>query len=328
MTQLKPVLDPITQGFLKYLETSGRPQVHQVTVAEAREMYIKGQMLAKVVKQPAQIKDLTIQPGAGGKLKLRIFRPEAHSGRLPVVMYFHGGGWVLGDADTYDYYMRELTNGCGAAVVFVEYSRSPEARYPVAVEECYAATRWVAEHGDEINLDSSQLAVAGDSAGGNLATVVCLLAGQRRELEIAGQALIYPATGHVFDATSFRDFATGYYLTRETSQWFWKHYTGGAAVEHEPTACPLAATHDQLKNMPPALVITGECDVLRDEGEAYARKLTEAGVQVTCTRYLGAIHGFVGINALAGSSAARAARAQVNAMLRETLAKPTAKVLA
>ena len=325
--QPKPVLDPITQSFLKYLESSGRPQVHQVTVAEAREMYIKGQMLVKVVKQPAQIEDHTI-PAGGGKLKLRIFRPNGSAGRLPVVMYFHGGGWALGDADTYDYSMRELTNGCGAAVVFVEYSRSPEVRYPVALEECYAATRWVAEHGGEINLESSQLAVAGDSAGGNMATAVCLLASQRGGPEIAGQVLIYPATGHVFDAISFRDFGSGYFLTRENSQWFWKHYTGGAAVEDEPTACPLVATLDQLKNMPPALVITGECDVLRDEGEAYARKLTEAGVQVTCTRYLGAIHGFVGINALADSPAARAARAQVNAMLRESLARRAAKVFA
>jgi acetyl esterase/lipase len=325
---LRPVLDPMTLGFLEYLERSGRPQVHQVPVAEAREMYSKGQMIAQVVKQPARTEDHVIPAGPGGKLKLRIFRPQGSSGRLPVVMYFHGGGWVLGDADTYDYYMRELTNGCGAAVVFVEYSRSPEVRYPVALEECYAATQWVAEHGSEMNLDCSQVAVAGDSAGGNMATVVCLLASQRSGPEIAGQVLIYPATGHVFDAASFRDFATGYFLTRENSQWFWAQYTGGAAVEHEPTACPLVATLDQLRDMPPALVITGECDVLRDEGEAYARKLTQAGVQVTCTRYLGAIHGFVGINALADSPAARTARAQVNAMLRETLARPTASVFA
>jgi acetyl esterase len=153
-----------------------------------------------------------------------------------------------------------------------------------------------------------------------MATVVCLLAGQRGGPEIAAQALVYPATGHVFNAESFRDFATGYFLTRETSQWFWQQYTGGAAVEHEPTACPLVATIEQLKAMPPALVITGECDVLRDEGEEYARKLMQAGVPVTCTRYLGAIHGFVGINALADSPPSRAARAQVSAMLLEALA--------
>jgi acetyl esterase len=324
----KPVLDPKTQWFLDFLVSSGRPQVNQVPVAEAREMYVRGQNLVPLVKKAAQIEDRTIPLSSGGNLKLRIFRPEGSSGPLPVVMYFHGGGWVLGDSDTYDYYMRELTNGSGAAVVFVEYSRSPEARYPVALEECFAATKWVAGHESELNVNSSQMAVAGDSAGGNMAAVVCLLTKQRGGPEIAAQVLIYPATGHVFDSISFHDFAAGYFLTRETSQWFWQQYTGGAAVEHEPTACPLQATLDQLKGLPPALVITGECDVLRDEGEAYARKLIQAGVTVTCTRYLGAIHGFMGINALADSPPTKAARAQVHAMLREALSKQIAGALA
>jgi acetyl esterase len=314
------VLDPKTQWFLNFLESTGRPQVSAVPVAEAREMYVKGQAMVPLIKQPAQIEDRMISAGPGGSVKLRIFRPEGSAGRLPVVMYFHGGGWVLGDADTFDYVMRELTNGSGAAVVFVEYSRSPEARYPIALEECYAATKWVAEHGGELGLNGAQIAVAGDSAGGNLAAAVCLLAGQRGGPEIAAQVLIYPATGSDFNSSSFQEFATGYFLTKENSQWFWQQYTGGRAIEHEPTACPLQAGIDQLKNMPPALVITGECDVLRDEGEAYARKLTQAGVVVTATRYLGAIHGFMGINALADTPAARAATAQVSAMLRQALA--------
>ncbi|HKR97307.1 MAG TPA: alpha/beta hydrolase [Candidatus Angelobacter sp.] len=321
----KVVLDPKTQWFLDFLVSSGRPQVNQVSVAEAREMYVKGQNLMPLVKKPAQVEDRTVPAGSGGNVKLRIFRPEESSGPLPVVMYFHGGGWVLGDADTYDYYMRELTNGTDAAVVFVEYSRSPEARYPVALEECFAATKWIAAHGNELNLNSSQIAVAGDSAGGNMAAVVCLLAKERSGPQIAAQVLIYPATGHVFNSTSFQEFATGYFLTRETSQWFWQQYTGGATVEHEPTACPLEATLEQLKGLPPALVITGECDVLRDEGEAYARKLMQAGVQVTCTRYMGAIHGFMGINALADTPPTKAARAQVHAMLREALATKTSE---
>lgn len=322
------VLDPKTQWFLKFLESMGRPQIFDVPLEEARAMYVKSQALAPVIKQPALIEDRSIPAGTGGDLKLRIFRPEGSTNRLPVVMYFHGGGWVLGEADTYDYFMRELTNGSGAAVIFVEYSRSPEARYPVALEECYAATKWVAEHGGSLNLDSAQIAVAGDSAGGNMATAVCLLSAQRGGPEIAAQVLIYPATGHDFNSFSFQEFATGYFLTKETSQWFWKQYTGGAAIEHEPTACPLQATVDQLNNMPPALVITGECDVLRDEGEAYARKLTQAGVPVTCTRYLGAIHGFMGINALADTPPTRTAWAQVNQMLRETLANKAREMAA
>ena len=175
-------------------------------------------------------------------VKLRIFIPETtrpEGSRLPVVMYFHGGGWVLGDADTFDYFMRELTNGTGAAVVFVEYSRSPEARYPVALEECYAATRWVAEHGSELGLNT-QIAVAGDSAGGNLATAVCLLAGQRGGPDIAAQVLIYPATGSDYDSSSFQEFATGYFLTKENSQWFWKQYTGGEKTRSIHTSALMA----------------------------------------------------------------------------------------
>ena len=322
------VLDPKTQWLLKFLESMGRPQIFEVPVEEAREMYVKSQALAPVIKQPALIEDRTIPAGPSGNLKLRIFRPEGSASRLPVVMYFHGGGWVLGDADTYDHFMRELTNGSAAAVVFVEYSRSPEARYPVALEECYAATKWVAEHGGSFNLNSAQIAVAGDSAGGNMATAVCLLATQRGGPEIAAQVLIYPATGHDFDSSSFQEFATGYFLTKETSQWFWKQYTGGAAIEQEPTACPLRATVDQLNDLPPALIITGECDVLRDEGEAYARKLMQAGVPVTCTRYLGAIHGFMGINALADTPPTRTAWAQVNQMPREALANKASEMAA
>ena len=313
------VLDSKTQWFLKFLESTGRPQVSQVPVDEARAMYAKGQAMVPVVKRPAQIEDRTIPVGAKNNLKLRIFRPQGSSGRLPVVVYFHGGGWVLGDADTYDYFMRELVHGTGAAIVFVEYSRAPEAQYPIALEECYAAARWIAEHGSELNLLTSHMAVAGDSAGGNLATAVCLLAAQRGGPAIAAQALMYPATGSDFESPSFQQFATGYFLTKETSQWFWKQYTGGKPIEHEPTACPLQAKLEQIKELPPALIITGECDVLCDEGEAYARKLTQAGVPVTCTRYLGAIHGFMGINALADTPAARAATAQVNAMLRVAL---------
>jgi acetyl esterase len=328
MTDLsKPILDPKTQWFLKFLDSMQRPQIFEVPVADARDMYVKGQALVPLIKQPVLIEDRTISAGEGS-VKLRIFRPEGSTGRLPVVMYFHGGGWVLGDADTFDYFMRELTNGAGAAVVFVEYSRSPEARYPVALEECYAATKWVAKHGSELGLNASQIAVAGDSAGGNLATVVCLLAAQRGGPDIAAQVLIYPTTGSDFNSPSFQEFATGYFLTRETSQWFWKQYAGGQAIEHEPTACPLQATVDQLKDLPPALIITGECDVLRDEGEAYARKLTEAGVPVACTRYLGAIHGFIGINALADTPVARAATAQVKAMLREAFATKATEMAA
>jgi len=321
-----PVLDPRTQWFLNFLVEMKRPQVFEVPVEEARMMYVKGQELFAPVKLPAQIEDRTLPVGPKGDVRIRIMRPEGSSTPLPVVMYFHGGGWVLGDAATYDAFMRRLVHGTGAAVVFVEYRRSPEEHYPVPLEECYAATKWVAEHGAELGLAPSRLAVAGDSAGGNMATAVCLLAKERGGPRIAAQALIFPPTGPGYETESLREFGQGYFLTAETSRWFWRQYAPDRLADKEPTACPMLATLDQLKDLPPALIMTAECDILRDEGEAYARKLMQAGVTVTCTRYLGAIHGFMGANALIETPATRAATAQMSAMLKEALAEKAASV--
>lgn len=326
MSENTPVLDPRTQWFLNFLVQAKRPQVFEVSVAEAREMYVKGQELFPVTTLPASIEDRTIATGPKGSLRLRIFRPEGSGPGLPIIMYFHGGGWVLGSAETYNRFMRDLTNGAGAAVVFVEYSLSPEERYPVALEECYAATKWIAEHGKELGLDATRVAVSGDSAGGNLATVVCMLAKQRGGPRISAQALIYPATDSSFSTPSFHQFGAGYFLTAEASRWFWNQYAPDRSVDKEPTAAPLYASLDQLKDLPPALIITAECDILRDEGELYARKLMQAGVPVTCTRYLGAIHGFMGANALAEAPATRAATAQINTMLRDALAQKASTV--
>jgi len=211
-------------------------------------------------------------------------------------------------------------NGANAAVVFPEYTRAPDAHYPVANEEAYAATKWVEEHGSEIGVDAARIAVAGESAGGNMATVVCMMAKQRGGPKILAQVLFYPSAGGTPDFASRRQFAEGYYLTAETGRWFWRHYCGNAPIHTEPTACPLEASLDQLKGLPPALVITAECDILRDEGEAYARKLLQAGVPVTCTRYLGTLHGFNVANALSTSSASRTSLEQTCAMLREVFA--------
>lgn len=316
----RPVLDPRTQWFLQFLKDLNRPQVWEVTVDQARAMQVKGQELFPVTKQPAQFEDRTIPVGPRGNVQIRIVRPEGSTGSLPVVMYFHGGGWVLGDASTYDRFLRDITNATGAAVVFVEYRRSPEERFPIPLEECYAATKWVAEHGSEINVDGTRITVAGDSAGGNMATVVCHLAEQRGGPRILGQALLYPATANpAYKSQSCRDFGQGYYLTEEAMNWFWRQYVPDAATDTNPVAVPLFASADQLKDLPPALIITAECDVLRDEGEAYARKLSQAGVPATCTRYLGSIHGFMGANALAETPAAKAATAQMNAFLKDAL---------
>jgi acetyl esterase len=235
-------------------------------------------------------------------------------------MYFHGGGWVLGDKEAYDRVLREIANGADAAVVFVNFTRSPEARYPVAVEEVYAATEWIAKNGWSLNLDGSRLAVVGDSAGGNLATVTALLAKERGGPAIACQVLLYPTTDSGLDTDSYYQFADGHFLTRKTMEWFWNHYAPDVSVRTEPTASPLRASLEQMSGLPPALVITAEFDVLRDEGEAYARKLTAAGVRVTAVRYLGTIHAFTVLNVLADTSAARGAIAQVNNELRRVFA--------
>ncbi len=258
--------------------------------------------------------------GPTGQVPVRIVRPAGVGGTLPVILYVHGAGWVFGDAHTHDRLVRELAVGAGAAVVFPEYDRSPEARYPVAVEQSYAAAQWVVAHGAEKGLDGSRLAVAGDSVGGNMAAALTLLAKERGDVRFAAQVLFYPVTDASFDTGSYHQFAEGYFLRRDAMQWFWDQYTTDPAQRAEITASPLRASLDQLAGLPPALVITAEADVLRDEGEAYANKLRAAGVPVTAVRYQGIIHDFVMLNALRETAAADAAIAQASAVLRAALA--------
>lgn len=316
----QPLLDRESQALLKWVKDSGRPEMHTLSVSEARALFARGQAAVAVKMLPADVESRMIPVGSDGTLEIRIVRPVGAKTPLPVVMYFHGGGWVLGNFETHERVVRDIVNGANVAAVVPEYTCAPDAHYPVLNEQAYAATKWVAEHGREIGLDAERIAVAGESAGGNMATVVTMLAKQRGGPKLAAQVLFYPSTGGSSDLPSKIQFAEGYYLTAATGRWFWQHYSGGAPIHTEPTACPLCATPEQLKGLPPALIITAECDVLRDEGEAYARKLLQAGVEVTCTRYLGTLHGFNVANALAGSSASRASIAQTCAMLREHLA--------
>lgn len=315
-----PVLYPAVQDFLNELAAQGGPPLYELSPTDAREV-LRGLQAGNVPKMPAEIEDRRLPVGPKGQVSIRIVRPRDVTETLPAIMYFHGGGWVLGDQDTHDRLLREIANGAGAAVVFVNYTPSPEAQYPVPIEEAYAATRWVAENGREINVDGSRLAVVGDSVGGNMATVVALLAKERGGPSIRLQVLFYPVTEAGFDTPSYDQFAEGHFLTREAMKWFWDQYAPDPAVRSEPTASPLYASVDQLQGLPSTLLITDECDVLRDEGEAYARKLVEAGVNVTATRYLGITHDFVMLNALADTPAARGAIAQANEMLRKSLAE-------
>lgn len=309
------VLYPAVQGFLNNLAGQGGPPLHELSPQEAREV-LRGLQAVKVGRSPADIEDRLVPIGSQGKLSIRIVRPRAIWQTLPTILYFHGGGWVMGDQDTHDRLIRAIANGAGAAVVFVNYTPSPEAQYPVPIEEAYAATQWVAEHGREINVDASRLAVAGDSVGGNMAAAVTLLAKERGRPAIDLQVLFYPVMEAGFDTPSYDQFPEGYFLTREAMKWFWDQYAPDPAVRSEPTASPLRASVDQLRGLPPALIITAEFDVLRDEGEAYARKLIEAGVNVTALRCLGVIHDFVMLHALAGTPATRAALAHANGMLK------------
>lgn len=314
-------LDPTTAAFLERLAAQGGPPLYTLSPTEARNVLLNVQRVP-VKLSPADIEDRTISGGPTGSIALRIVRPQGVSGALPVVMHFHGGGWVMGDKTTHDRLTREIANGAQAAVVFVDYERSPEARYPVALEQCYAATVWAASQGAALNLDGSRLALFGDSVGGNMVAGCALLLKQRGGPQIKLQVMCYPVTDANFDTPSYRQFGGGdYWLSRDAMRWFWDSYAPDVSVRSQPTVCPLRAVTEQLRGQPPALVITDENDVLRDEGEAYAHQLMAAGVRVTATRYLGTIHDFVLLNPITESPAVRGAIAQASLALRQALAR-------
>ena len=316
-----------TKLFLEKIQQSGGPPIYTLTPTEARKILsgLQASSLEKVPpadNPPAEIENKTIPGGPNGEISIQIVKPQGSDNKtLPVVMYFHGGGWVLGGFDTHERLLRELANGADAAIVFVNYTLSPEAKYPQSLEEAYAATKWIAENGQSLNLNSSRLAVAGDSVGGNMATVVALLAQERGGPHITFQLLLYPVTDTNFDTPSYLKYQEGYWLAREGMKWFWDNYLSNDTNRKEPTVSPLQASIDQLSKLPPALIIVGENDVLRDEGEAYAHKLMQAGVPTTATRYLGTIHDFVMLNPITDTPAARGAIDQASHTLKEVLSK-------
>jgi acetyl esterase len=321
MNQTIELLEPKTRAFVEKINKQGGTPIYKLSPKDAREVLDDLQAATEVAKLPADIDDLNIPVGPEGQISIRIIRPKGNKEILPVVMYFHGGGWVLGDKDTHDRLVREIANGANAAVVFVNFTPSPEVKYPVPIEEAYAATKYIAEHGNNFSLDTSRLAVAGDSVGGNMAAAVILLAKERGGPRIDYQVLFYPVTDANFDTQSYQQFANDIWLTREAMKWFWDNYLPDEKTRKQPTASPLQASIDQLKGQPPALIITDENDVLRDEGEAYAHKLIQAGVNVTAVRYLGTVHDFVMLNALAGTPAACSAIGLANENLRNVFAK-------
>lgn len=315
---MSPQLDPAVRRFLAGLK--GLPCASEGSVEDARATLARIQG-GRIPRLPVDIEERTVLVGPRGNTAVRIVRPRGITALLPVVMYFHGGGWMTGDQETHDRLVREIAVGAQAAVVFVDYSRAVEARWPVAIEEAYAVTKWVFETGKMINVDPLRIAVAGDDAGGNIAAAVTLLAKERGGPYIRLQVLFYPVTIAKFDTKSYDDFAEGYFLTRRAMKWFWNHYAQNTETRDKPTVSPLRASLQELSGLPPAVVITAECDVLRDEGEAYAARLQEAGVPVSITRYAGTIHGFVMLNDLAATAAARQAVEQSNEALRRAFSR-------
>jgi acetyl esterase len=313
-----PVLEPRTQAFVDSLSAAGDPPLYTLTPDAARAV-LAGAQAVPVEKLDAKIEDTTFPVGPTGSVNIRIVRPPQARGPLPVVFHIHGGGWILGDKNTHDRLTRELAVGANAAVVFVDYDRSPEAHYPTAIEQAYASILHVVENAKTLGINASRMAIFGDSVGGNMSAALMLMIKQRQGPRFVAQVLFYPVTDASFDTDSYHAFAEGPWLTKKAMQWFWDAYLPDVAARNQPTATPLNATLEELKGLPEALVVVDENDVLRDEGEAYARKLAQAGVRVTSERYNGTIHDFMLLNAISETPAVRSGVAQATAALRSAL---------
>jgi len=287
--------------------TSRPPFLYQLGPEEARKTLIKLQD-AKVYKYPCDVKDQETDLGQWGKINVRTLRPpNSGNKKLPVVFYIHGAGWVLGNAHTHDKLAREICHRTGHAVVFPEYCLAPEKKYPTQTEQCYEVLKKIVTNADKENFDIKNLIVAGDSVGGGMAAIMCILSKMRKGPKIHKQLLFYPVTQAGIDTSSYQEFGTNYYLTTEAMKWFWNEYCPNEKERTEITACPLYGTKEQLSALPEAMILNGETDVLRDEGEQYGRKLREAGVKTHNLRFGAMVHDFVMLNSLDGCNATRSA---------------------
>ena len=307
-------LDPQARRIIDATNALGLPPVEEMTPAQARESMRARTAALGPVEDVARVEEHQV-PVEAGQISIRCYTP-AGQGPFPALVFFHGGGWVIGDMDTHDGICRSLANAAACVVASVEYRLAPEHKYPVAAEDAFAATCWAARHGPQLGVDPTRLAVGGDSAGGNLATVVSLMRRDRGGPPLVLQVLVYPVTQYSFDTPSYHEHADGYLLTRNAMRWFWNHYLSRPEDGARPYASPLLARN--LDGLPSALVITAEYDPLCDEGEAYAARLREAGVPVTLTRYPGMIHGFLRMINLVDK--ARGARDEIAAALRKAFA--------
>ena len=319
-TSSRVVLEPAAQQVADAF--SKPPFLYEMAPADARKVLEDAQSSVQVAKPAIDEEWITI-PSQAGDVRVRIIKPQSATGMLPVILYMHGGGWILGNAGTHDRLVRELAVGASAALAFVEYPNAPEAHYPTQIEQGYAAAQWVTHNGAAKGLDASRMAVAGESVGGNMTAALALMAKQRGDVSFVQQSMFYPVTDAAMNTATYDQFATGYYLSRKEMEWFWDAYAPDRAQRADITASPNQATEDQVAGLPPAYLCVDEADVLRDEGEAYAAKLRSANVPVTTVRYDGTIHDFMLLNALSNTRATRAAIDQATASLRAGL-QPTA----
>lgn len=313
-----PNIDPQVRGFLKALNGGGGKPLETLKPEDARLVLVNAQKSVSVDYSGIEESQRTITQD-GQTVNIHIVKPAGAGRDLPVFMFFHGGGWVLGDYPTHRRLVRDLVVKSGAVAVFPDYAPSPEAHYPVAIHQAYAATKWVAENGSAIGVDAKRLAVVGNSVGGNMAAVVALMAKDKGTPHITQQVLLWPVTDADFSRECYELFANDRFLTTSLMKWMWDHYTTDLKARREKYATPIHASLEELKGLPPALVQTAENDILRDEGEAYARKMRAAGVAVTLTRYQGMIHDYGLLNPLADVPAVQTALLQAAVVLKESL---------
>ncbi|MFF8690849.1 alpha/beta hydrolase [Streptomyces sp. NPDC002431] len=322
MTQLPPPVTPYLEPAAKELAeaTDAHPRIYEVPPEQGRDILAGLQSGEGVARPEVDEEWVEVDAGEWGTVRTRIIRPKGATGPLPVIVYIHGAGWVFGDDKTHDRLFRELVVGAGAVGVFPVYDRAPEAKYPTQVEQNYAVGQWVRKNGSDHGMDTSRVAVTGESVGGCMSAVFALMNKEREDgLDLKAQVLLYPVTDADFDTPSYQQFAEGYYLTRDGMKWFWDAYTTDPADRKDHYASPLQSTLDQLRGLPTTLVITDEADVLRDEGEKYANKLREAGVDVTAVRVAGMVHDFLLLDSLRDTRAANVARKLAIDALRTAL---------
>lgn len=308
-----------SRAFLQALNSGNGKPLEQLSATDARQVLIGAQKSVQVDYSGIEESERVISQN-GYKVNIHITTPKGAKENAPVFIFIHGGGWVLGDYPTHRRLVRDLVVASGAVAVFPDYTPSPEAQYPVAINQIYAATQWVAAHGKEIGVDGKNLAIAGNSVGGNMAAVIALMAKNNNGPHIKLQVLLWPVTDANFETVSYNEFSEGRFLTKNMMKWFWDNYLPDHSKRNEIYASPLQSSIEQLKGLPPAVVQTAENDVLRDEGEAYARKLNEAGVPVTLTRYNGQIHDYGLLNPLATVPSVKIAILQAAAVIKDALA--------